>query len=63
MRVLSLDFKTVILKEMRNSYFGVTPKNQALYESASLFFQITQKILTKDIFYLLELITEVLNFL
>ena len=29
----------------------------------TFFFQITQKILTKDIFYLLELITEVLSFL
>ena len=58
--------KFFMLKETRNSYFRVTLKNQALHNSALLFFttvhhfssqqcitflQVTQKILTKDIFH------------
>ena len=38
-------------------------KNQGLQECAFTFLQITQKILTKDIFHWLEQITETLSFL
>ena len=62
--------KNINSKETRNSYFCVTPQNQVLHESASLFlmtqnplFLITQKTLTKDIFQYLDLITETLSFL
>ena len=51
------------LKEMRNSYFYVSPKNQALHEAASLFLKKKKKILSKDIFHWLELITKILSFL
>ena len=48
------------LKETRDSYFCVTPKNQRV---CITFPQITQKILIKDMIHWLELITEILSFL
>ena len=42
--------KFFMLKETRNSYFRVTLKNQALHNCIT-FLQITQKILTKNIFH------------
>ena len=55
------------LKETRYSYFCVTPSYPPKKSGTSrvwiTFPQITQKILTKDIFHWLELITEILSFL
>ena len=50
------------LKETRNSYFRVTPKNQVLHELPH-FSSNNSEILTKNIFHWLELITEILSFL
>ena len=58
--ILSLVKYTGTIEETCNSFFCVTPQNQALDES---FPQITQKILTKDIFHWLEQITQILRFL
>ena len=50
------------LKEMPYSFFWVTTKLGASQVYIT-FLQITQKLLTKDIFHWLELITEILRFL
>ena len=53
----------VTLKETRNPYFCVTPKNQAASQVYITFLQVTQKILTKDIIHWLKVIAEILSFL
>ena len=50
------------LKETRNPYFCVAPKIRR-FTNLYHFCSKTQKILTKDIFNWLELITEILSFL
>ena len=52
-----------MLKETQNSYFSVTPQKSGFSQVCITFPQVTQIILTKDIFHWLEVIIEILSLL
>ena len=52
-----------MLKETQNSYFSVTPQKSGSSQVCITFPQVTQIILTKDIFHWLEVIIEILSLL
>ena len=63
LKLCSLFFRKIIFKETRNSYFCITPPKSGALRVCIIFSQITQKILTKDLFHWLELVTEILSLL